>query len=172
MKHDILSAFEIYKTINGSHRDFEKLPEIFSDDALGGNVACGHLQGLEALSIFYSANKDAGFSPEDYLWQMVSENTLAFRFRFYGGEKYNSPFFDGVGQLIFDPSIAKFTYYFGIFDITTAMKVLAADPERAKITGVHISNAIEATNRYQQENPGALERLQSSSGLVASGGIA
>jgi len=170
MKHNILNAFEIYKTINGAHRDFEKIPEIFSADVIGGNVACGRLQGLEALSIIYRANKESGFSPEDYLWQMVSENTLAFRFRFYGGKKYDSPYFEGVGELVFDPSIAKFTSYFGMFDVASDMKVMAVDPERAKITGKHISKAIDATKRYQQENPGAIEKLQSASTLVAIGG--
>jgi len=163
---DVRSAFDIYKSICGEYKYLDRIPEIFTEDALGGNVACGHIQGLEALTIFYRSAQNSGLQPEDYLWEMIAGNVLAFRFRQYGGTKYDSPFFDGIGQLIFDDDKRKFKYYYGVFDVASAMRVMNSNSSNAERATQEMVLAIEATNRYRADNPGCENTLASDNRYV------
>ncbi|NIP88774.1 MAG: hypothetical protein GWO21_07365, partial [Gammaproteobacteria bacterium] len=56
---------------------------------------------------------------------MTSGSQLAFRARNRAGTKYQSAFFDVVGNFAFDTKHGKFSFYYGFYDPKIVAQVLA-----------------------------------------------
>ncbi len=147
MTRDIHDAYQIYKRITCDFEDLDLIPEIFTDDFVGGNAVIGQIRGLEAQTIFLSTCPKMGIEPEDHLWCMVDGNNLAFRARNWRGKKHESPFFDMIGHLLFDATLAKFCFYYGFLDPSLAMKTMG----NLEVAGPMMQAALEASRRYQSQ---------------------
>lgn len=158
-KLSIYEAYECYRQITCHYRDTDKVSQIFTEDAIGGNVLCGHIQGLEALSIFYTSAKACGLEPEDHLWRVIEGDTVVFRFRQWVGKKHESAYFGGLGNLVFDPGEGKFRFYHGVFDSAAAMNAMASNPQVPPIAAEQMAAAEAATRRYQSTHSNASGKI-------------
>ena len=159
MKHSIQSAYEIYKSINTAYKDMDKIPEIFTDDCFTGNHAWGYLQGIEAAVIFYHTAQLMVLEAEDHLWHMIDGDNLVFRWKLWAGEKHNSPFVGGMGQLVFNRDQGKFCFYHGVFDTAEITKIMGND-SAGQIAFKRLQQAQQATQRFQAENQHAADLLE------------
>ena len=147
MPKDIREAYAIYERITCQYEDLHRIPEIFTDDVVGGNAVIGRIRGLEAQTIFLTTARETGAVPEDHLWCMIDGDDLAFRARNWAGRKHDSPFFDMIGHLIFDRARGKFCFYYGFMDPNTAMKVMGSSS--VAIAAPRIQAMHEATRRFE-----------------------
>jgi hypothetical protein len=146
---DIDHAYEIYRRITTEYQEVDRIPEIFTDDFVGGNASFGRIRGVEAQTIFLRTAERAGLVPEDHLWYMASGNQLAFRARNWAGAKHESAFFDVIGNLTFDPARGKFSFYYGFYDPRVAAEVLASGTTvDLNTAAASIEQAQKATQRF------------------------
>ena len=96
---DIHEAYEIYKVVTTRYEALERIPEIFTDDFVGGNPVSGTIRGVEAQQHFLTTAKAMGIPPEDHLWCLIEGDDLAFRARVWAAERGQSAFFDAIGRL-------------------------------------------------------------------------
>ena len=125
---DIHEAYAIYRNVTARYEEIERIPEIFTDDFVGGNPVSGVIRGVEAQRLFLETPRRMGLVPEDHLSCMIEGDALAFRARVWSGPQGASAFFDAIGHLIFDPAQGKFAFYYGFFDGETCARVLASSP--------------------------------------------
>ena len=150
----IHDAYAIYKRITCDYEDFDRIPDIFTDDFVGGNASLGEIRGLEAQTLFLRAPYEMGSPPEEHLWCMIDGDNLAFRARNWEGEKGDSDFFDLIGHLIFDPRIAKFRFYYGFYDPMIPAKMLLTNRPGSLWTGLEQLGAIrDATEQFESIRP-------------------
>ena len=160
MKRTIREAYEVYKQITCEYEDLDLIPEIFTDDVVGGNASYGRIRGLEAQTIFLTTAQKMGLVPEDHLWCMIDGNNLAFRARVWGKARNQAPFVDAIGHLIFDPGRAKFCFYYGFYDSQAMATMLSSVSTGAVDAATEGFRAVQVATKGFESRPGFDPELQ------------